>query len=90
MKRILRILPRWNSRRASSTGITMSSGGPVPHGRGHSEKCGPDAVRLVRGNIYLDMKKYNEALTEYAGAEEVYRSSPSSIITGDCAMRERR
>lgn len=33
--------------------------------------------RLVRGNIYLDMKKYNEALTEYASAAEVYHDSPS-------------
>ena len=41
------------------------------------KNAGRMQYRLVRGNIYLDMKKYNEALTEYAGAEEVYRSSPS-------------
>lgn len=28
--------------------------------------------RLVRGNIYLEMKKYNEALTEYSSAEPAY------------------
>lgn len=33
--------------------------------------------RFVRGNIYLDMERYNEALTEYDRAETVYHDSPA-------------
>lgn len=41
--------------------------------------------RLVRGHIYLEMKKYEEALKEYEAAGEAYKGWPELYYNRGCA-----
>lgn len=42
-----------------------------------SQNRGRMQYRLIRGNIYLDLNRYEEALEEYQAAGEVYSEEPS-------------
>lgn len=44
-----------------------------------------DQYRIVRGHIYLDMKKYEKALAEYRACAKSYENSPELYYNKGCA-----